>query len=129
MSANRVIALYGIYNADGGLRGELSYVAGRLFGATHCELCNITHSPVRRKKAWDEFILKLGIPFTLLHRNELVDAPTVIREAGVNDLPCVVALSRDESAHVVLGPGELAVATGDVDAFGLLLQERLDALS
>ncbi len=56
----------GVYHADGGLVGEAKYVLGHLLGRTHCSLCDITHSPVRRKKQWDAFVDSLGVPFRLL---------------------------------------------------------------
>ena len=45
--------LIGVYHADGGPIGEARYVLGRMLGTAHCGLCDITHSPVRRKPEWD----------------------------------------------------------------------------
>ena len=42
-----VESIWGVYHADGGLIGELKYVAGALFKGQHCSLCDITH-----KVAW-----------------------------------------------------------------------------
>ena len=41
--------LIGVYDADGGLRGELAYVLGHLAGRAECALCDITHSAVRKE--------------------------------------------------------------------------------
>ena len=38
-----------VYDADGTLVGELRYWFGTLFGASHCSLCDITHSRWRRR--------------------------------------------------------------------------------
>ena len=38
-----LVGLVAVYHADGGVRGELSYVLGRLLGTAHCALCDITH--------------------------------------------------------------------------------------
>ena len=43
----------GIYNADGSLLGEISYVVAKYTGRGHCELCDITHGTFRRKRSWD----------------------------------------------------------------------------
>ena len=51
--------LVGVYDADGGLRGEAAYLWGRLRGTTHCGLCDITHSSVRRKASWDRMVASL----------------------------------------------------------------------
>ena len=32
----------GVYDADGGLLGELAYLTGRILGIAHCALCDIT---------------------------------------------------------------------------------------
>ena len=48
-----VSELIGVYNADGGLVGEATYLVGHLLGRTQCALCDVTHSPVRRKPAWE----------------------------------------------------------------------------
>jgi hypothetical protein len=39
----RPIRLTGVYNANGGIMGELAYVLGHLVGARECNLCDITH--------------------------------------------------------------------------------------
>ena len=57
-----VVELVGVYNADGGVAGEVRYVVGHLLGRAHCSLCDITHSPVRRKRAWDRMVGRTGCP-------------------------------------------------------------------
>ena len=37
-------ALYGIYNADDGIMGELAYVWGKIRGTAHCALCDESNS-------------------------------------------------------------------------------------
>lgn len=115
--------LIGLYNADGGLRGELSYLAGKVRGTSHCELCDITHSPVRRKRSWDALVAGLDLPFTLLHRNE-VDEPLASELRGVA-LPTVVLVS-DGAAQVLLGPEQLARCGSDVATFGQALGDALE---
>ncbi|GAA1672382.1 hypothetical protein GCM10009807_15650 [Microbacterium lacus] len=66
-----IVGYSGIYNADGGVGGEIRYVLGHLFGSAECSLCDITHSPVRRKPEWDRMVARVGLPIVLLHRNEL----------------------------------------------------------
>jgi hypothetical protein len=68
MTFTRIV---GVYRADGGLRGELRYLAGHYLRGQSCSLCEITHSPFRRKAAWDAGVADLGIPIDLLHLNEL----------------------------------------------------------
>ncbi len=110
--------LLGIYDADGGVLGELRYVLGHLRGTAECALCDITHSPIRRKRAWDRMVADLDVE--LVHRNEL---PEWAR-AAVADLPLPVVLARrnDDSARVVLDRQALAACAGSIDAF----RDRLD---
>lgn len=101
-----IAALVGVYDADGGLRGELAYLAGKARGQ-HCSLCDITHSPIRRRRAWDDYCATLPVPFEVLHRNErssAVEAAT----AGIE--PCVVAIREDDRIVVLLRDDELRQA-------------------
>lgn len=102
-----VIRLIGVYDADGGLRGEIAYLAGKLAGR-HCTLCDITHSPVRRRREWDAYVSTLPVPFEVVHRNErtpALEAATEGREA------CVVAVCDDGTITLLLGNDDLARAS------------------
>ncbi len=104
--------LIGVYDADGGLRGEIAYLAGK-FAGRHCTLCDITHSPVRRRREWDSYTSSLPVPFDVVHRNErsaALERVTEGREA------CVVAECDDGSLVLLLGNDDLARA---VDVTGL----------
>ncbi|TIC79671.1 hypothetical protein E8D34_11835 [Nocardioides sp. GY 10113] len=115
--------LIGVYNANGGLLGEAAYVWGRLRHTRHCALCDITHSPWRRKPAWDDLAARLPVPFTLLHLNELpADVATLIEEIGA---PAVVGRTPDLALVPVLTADELDEVAGDVPAFERLLDARL----
>jgi len=97
--------LVGVYHADGGPVGEVRYVLGKLLGTAHCALCDVTHSPVRRKPEWDRMVLRLGVPFTLLHLNEM---PADVARGGTGHrLPVVLARLSDGTLHPVLTPSEL----------------------
>lgn len=119
----RITRYSGIYNADGGVAGEIRYVFGHLFGTAECALCDITHSPLRRKPEWDRMVARLSVPVVVLHRNEL-DEPL---EAAVRDvpLPVVVAHHSDDSISVALTAAQLAELGGSVEKFErALLAER-----
>ena len=47
---NRIKSVVGVYNSDGGIIGELTYVAKKIMGKTKCDLCSLTHSTVSEKK-------------------------------------------------------------------------------
>ena len=108
-----------VYNADGGLVGEARYVLGHIFGRTECALCDITHSPLRRKPEWDRMIARLPVPLHVLHRNEL--APELAALLGGTALPVVIAHRDDGSVSQMLAADELAGLGGSVEAFALAL--------
>ncbi len=105
--------LIGVYRADGGLVGELRYLVGHYLRGQSCSLCDITHSPLRRKAAWDARVRALGIPFELVHLNEM--EPSLA--AFVGDRAACVVADTSNGWVLVLGNDELAATGGDVDAF------------
>jgi len=117
MSVQRYV---GVYDADGGIVGELRYVVGHLLGRTECALCDITHSPVRRKRSWDAMVASLPVPFDLRHRNELTDSEE--QALARNALPMVAAEGEDGSWVVLLDPDALRACDGDVAAFAARLR-------
>jgi len=100
--------LVGIYNAEGTLRGELTYWVGARLGRAHCGLCDITHGSIKEKAEWKRCREGLPVPFDTFHRD---DQPDDIRRLLGNSLPAVVA--QTESGFVLLlGPQQLAHCAG-----------------
>ena len=122
MSAH-VVEAVGVYAADGGVVGELTYVVGPLLGRTECSLCDVTHGPVRRKRAWDEMAAVLPVHVRLVHRNETT--PDEAAACAVSGLPVVLGVRADGSHTTLLGPRELKALDGSVDAFGTAMRAAL----
>ena len=117
--------ILGVYNANGGLVGEVRYIVGHLLGTVSCALCDITHSPVRRKREWDALVTELGVPVDLRHLNEL-DA----REAAaVGDRAPVVLVDRNGMLEPLLDASQLDALDGSVSAFGVAVRAALAELS
>jgi len=114
--------LVGVYNADGGLRGEAAYIVGSLIGRAHCSLCDITHSPFRRKAEWDARSRSLGVPFRLLHRNEIDDDMHGAVAAGYP----VVLGRREGGWQRLVEPEEMESCHGSVKDFFAVLLPRLE---
>ena len=110
----------GVYDADGGIVGELRYVVGHLLGTAECALCDITHSPVRRKRTWDAMVATLDAPFDLRHRNELTDVE--LAAIGPMGLPVVAAERGDGTWVRLLDREALDDCGGDVDTFASRLR-------
>ena len=122
--ANRVLGrLVGVYNANGGLVGELSYVIGKIRGTAHCGLCDISHGkrPVY-KGEWKEMVKRLPLPLETAHLNE-VDAPTA-RLLEKAQAP-FIALIDGENDRVLVSSEELDGCAGDSEALYALLSEKL----
>ena len=113
--------LVGVYEADGGLAGELRYVVRKLSGRGHCSLCDITHRGVRAKPAWRALCDGLPVPFDLAHLNQ---RDAVVTEASDGRTPCVLA-EVDGALVYVLGPVELERCGGDVARFEEALRTGL----
>ncbi|MBQ1075833.1 hypothetical protein KBX06_22115 [Micromonospora sp. C31] len=119
--ASTVRGLTGVYHADGGIRGELAYVAGKLLGRVHCGLCDVTHGPLYRKRQWDSFVAGLGVSFHLVHLNERDPA---ISDVSQGVTPCVIA-HTDTGPILVLDAQQVDAANGDVETFADLLRDAL----
>ena len=126
MDQQKPIRLVGVYKADGGVIGELKYFFGHLIGIAKCELCDVTHSPIRKKASFDKLTKDLkdqfGLDFALKHLNERTEAET---KASAGKEPCVLAEYPDGSLGMFLDRQELRVMDGDVERFSKLVRARL----
>ena len=105
--------IVGVYHADGGVMGELRYVLGKARGTAHCALCDITHSTVRRKAAWDDACRTSPHPIRLVHLNERSPEEVAACTLGT---PTVLVSFADGTYRAVMGPDDLELE-GSVSAF------------
>ena len=111
------LELVGVYQANGGLWGEASYLARKLLIGAHCALCDLSHAVVIPRRSFRDAISRLGVPMRLLHLNERDAALTMCTEGRT---PCVVG--RDAEGWVVLVEAEmLSKMDGDVEQFEALI--------
>ncbi len=116
-----VNAFYGVYDADGGIKGELQYLWGAYIRHQHCSFCDITHSRVRRRPQWAEFVERCPVPFHALHLNEL---DPDLAEFVSGKAPCVVART-DSGYESVLNDAQLRQCGGSVERFEAALDAAL----
>lgn len=102
----------GVYDADSGIIGEVSYWFKARLGGPHCSLCDVTHGSVREKRAWRAACAELPVPFTTYHRN---DQPPALRLAARDVVPLVAGRSGDDFV-VLLGPDEIEACGGSPEA-------------
>jgi hypothetical protein len=119
--------LIGIYNADGGLAGELAYVFGHLIGVRSCSLCDISHSPIKKKAAFKELEKHLlsehGIVVRMIHLNERNERET---KASEGREPCMLLEYPDKSISMFLDSTDLKALSGSVSSLMKLITSRLD---
>ncbi len=111
--------VYGIYNADGSIIGELRYVFMKLSGRGSCSLCDITHTWAWKKQSFDIACKRSGFNFKLLHTNEA----TKEQLEAAKDLPAILIYENGQYRRV-MGPQELAECHKDPD----VLMSRLSLL-
>lgn len=121
------VALVGIYKANGGLLGELSYIIGHAVGVKKCTLCDVTHSPLWKKREFKNFEARMqdefGLAVRLLHMNERNEAELA---ASKGREPCVLLEYSDGTFSMFLDYVELKAVSGKVASFEKLVRNRLD---
>ncbi len=110
-----------VYDAEGGVAGEVSYVVRHLLGRARCDLCDITHGGVRRKAAFDALLAELPVPAEVLHRNQ---QPPDLADFTRGGLACVVAHTA-AGLELLVDRATLASAGGRVEHLADLLTARL----
>jgi hypothetical protein len=119
--------LIGVYKADGGIAGELAYFFGHLIGTKSCSLCDISHSPIKKKSAFKalerELLEKQSIAVRMIHMNERNE-----RELRASDgrEPCILLEYPDESISMFLDSVDLKALSGNVSSLHKLIESRLD---
>ena len=119
---NPFTAVFGIYNANGGIVGELRYLAGKLFGQTHCALCDITHSGISEKKEFKACRESQPVPMQVLHINEQDDDLATFTQGQT---PCVVGQRQNGEWVVLLDADALEACHRSVEAFSKALDAAL----
>ncbi len=114
----RRMRLVGIYDADGGLGGELRYAIGKLAGRSKCALCDITHgwNPMGSRQ-WKQACAASPVELELVHRDEA----TADQLAATAKLPAIVAHDGERWSE--------ALSMADIEACAGSPQLLLDRLA
>ncbi|MFM1785072.1 MAG: hypothetical protein RLZZ108_96 [Actinomycetota bacterium] len=119
--------LIGIYKADGGIVGELTYFFGHLVGVRSCSLCDISHSPIMKKssfKALEKHLLEEhGVRVRMIHLNERNEREKAASEGRA---PCILLEYPDESISMFIDSRDLKALSGSVSSLKKLILSRLD---
>ena len=119
--------LIGVYNADGGIVGEITYVLGHLIGVRSCSLCDISHSPIKKKASFKDLeqhlLAEHGIILRMVHLNERNELET---KASEGREPCMLLEYPDQSISMFLDSTDLKALSGSVSSLKRLITSRLD---
>jgi hypothetical protein len=119
--------LIGVYKADGGIVGELTYFFGHLVGVRSCSLCSISHSPIMKKssfKALEQHLLgEHGIAVRMIHLNERNEREKLASEGRE---PCILLEYPDETISMFIDSADLTTLSGSVSSLKKLVVSRLD---
>ena len=110
--------IFGIYDGDGTILGEIKYFLAKHFLGRECSLCDITHGDsFRGKTAWRNNLDQIE----WLHRNDQTEEMSAFTR---NHLPMVI---RQSNGHfdILLSADDLAKCKGDYEVFLTLLREKL----
>jgi len=119
--------LIGVYKADGGIVGELTYFFGHLVGVRSCSLCSISHSPIMKKnsfKALEQHLLaEHGIVVRMIHLNERNEREQLASEGRE---PCILLEYPDQSISMFIDSSDLTALSGSVSSLKKLIVSSLD---
>lgn len=116
--------IFGIYQANGGLIGEIAYIFRKLVLNDNCSLCKVTHRGLIRKSDWKGYLNTLNIHFELLHINEQTSEMAVYTKGYT---PCIIADIGDN--YVTLMNSEIIDGcNGSVEKFSTILDKSLKDL-
>ncbi|MFK8003991.1 MAG: hypothetical protein AB8H86_30785 [Polyangiales bacterium] len=110
-----------VYNADGGVRGELAYFIKKGLGIAKCELCTITHQGISERRSWRSCKSGIDAEVVGLHRNEL-NAAELRFIAG--RYPCVVS-DRSGELSMVVRPEEFGAYQGQPEKLADVITQHL----
>jgi hypothetical protein len=116
-----VARLIGVYDADGSVLGELSYIVKRRLGGAHCALCDVTHGLVRERADWRACRDRLPVAFVTFHRD---DQPADVKVAAGALTPVVVAETTSGDLVRVSDPDDLERCAGSPER----LIEQIDSV-
>ena len=116
--------LVGIYNAEGSVRGELTYLFAKLSGRAHCALCDITHNWIRPRREFLQAVRTIPVPFAFVHSDTRSED---LRAASRGSVPCVLA-QTEADLLLLVSPEEIERCAGDptalLDAVRRAVDER-----
>jgi len=76
-----------VYDAEGTLWGEFTYLLGKVMGTRRCALCDITHAGIRKKSSFQQLQSSSPVPMRMVHLDERTAEERVASEGKT---PCII---------------------------------------
>jgi hypothetical protein len=111
-----------VYDADSGVRALLLDVIKKVVGREECALCEITYSPIGKRRAWRQCESRLGVTVTEMHRDQLPAGWGI----KATELPCVLARVREAYPSVLVTREEILSCRGSASALERAVVEKLE---
>ncbi len=114
-------ALVFVYNADSGVFNTLADAAHKIFSPRTyaCNLCALTHTAVRMRGEWKQFLEGLGRPLEFLHADELA------ARYGLEGVGLPAVFTRDGAGLKLLAGADSINACRTLDELQRLVLEGL----
>ena len=121
MNRKRPDSLILVYDGDGGLRAMLLDVLKKAAGREDCPLCEITYTPLGKRREWSACEARLGLAVRGLHRDQLPREWKI----GRDELPCVLSRAGTEVPVVLVARAAIVECGGSVQALERRTREAL----
>ena len=110
-----------VYNADSGVFNTLADAAHKIFSPRTyaCNLCALTHTAVRMRGEWRQFLDGLGRPLEFLHADELA------ARYGLKGVPLPAVFTKDDGGLKVLAGADSINACRTLDELKRLILDGL----
>jgi hypothetical protein len=112
-----------VYDADSGLVALLLDACKKCVGREDCALCEITYSPVGKRREWAACERRLGVPVDELHRDRLPPAWGI----SPAQLPCILGRSGEDRPVVLLSREEISSCGRSIAELERRLRDALQA--
>ena len=116
-----------IYNADSGIFNLVSDIAHKIFSPSTypCSLCDLTHSPLKMKEDWRDFLAGLPMEKAFYHRDDGAAAFPGLSVA----LPVILYQESSRDTPQELMSAAALNGLPDLDALKTVLSQKLRALA
>ncbi|HLZ47067.1 MAG TPA: hypothetical protein VKR80_00275 [Candidatus Limnocylindria bacterium] len=121
MNRKRPDSLILVYDGDSGLRAMLLDVLKKAAGREDCPLCEITYTPLGKRREWKACEARLGLAIRELHRDQLPRDWKIPRD----ELPCVLLRAGMDKPVVLVDRAAIVACRASVQALERRIREAL----